>query len=50
MLVDLERYEKGYLPHSDSKFTHTIAVIRVTNSFQVKYYKGRINHLYKPRH
>jgi hypothetical protein len=49
MLVDLQRYEKGYRPHSDGKYTHTIAVIHVTKSLDVKYYRGRINHLYKPR-
>ncbi len=50
MLVNLQRYEKGSRFHSDSKYTHTIAVIRVTKSLDVKYYKGLINHLYKPRH
>ena len=50
MLVDLQRYEKGYRPHSDGRYTHTIAVIRVTRSLDVKYYRGRINHLYKARH
>jgi hypothetical protein len=46
----LQRYEKKYHPHSDGKYTHTIAVIRVTKSLGIKYYRGRINHLYKPRH
>jgi hypothetical protein len=50
ILVDLERYEQGYRPNSDAKFTHTIAVVRVTKSLDVRYYKGRINHPYKPRH
>lgn len=50
MLVDLQRYEKGYRPHSDGKYTHTIAVICVTKLLNVKYYKGRINHPYQPRH
>lgn len=49
VMLNLQRYEKGYRPHSDGKYTHTIAVIRVTKSLDVKYYKGRINHLYKPR-
>lgn len=50
MLINLQRYEKGYGPHSEGKYTHTIAVIRVTKSLDVKYYKGRINHLYRQRH
>ena len=50
MLVALQRYEKGYRPHSEGKYTHTVAAIRVTKSLDVKYYKGRINYLYKPRH
>lgn len=50
VLVNLQRYEKGYGSRPDSKYTHTIAVIRVTKSLDVKYYRGRINHLYKPRH
>jgi len=50
LLVNLQRYEKRYGRHSDSKYSHTIAVVRVSKSLDVKYYKGRINHLYKPRH
>jgi len=49
ILVDLQRYERDYGPHSDGKFTHTIAVIRVTKSLDIEYYKGRINHLHRPR-
>jgi len=49
ILIDLERYEKGQDSHSDGKFRKTIAVIRVTKSLDVKYYKGRSNHLRSPR-
>jgi hypothetical protein len=48
ILVNLERYERTHGAHSDSKHTHTVAVIRVTRSFDVKYYRGKINHVYKP--
>lgn len=46
ILLVLQRYEKGSPLHATAKFTHTIAVIRVTKSLDVKYYRGRVNHLF----
>ena len=50
ILVQLQRYEEGYRSHSEGKYTHTIAVIRVKKTLHVKYYRGRVNHFYKPKH
>ena len=49
ILIKLQRYEKrsGF---RDSRYTHTVAVVRVKKTLDVEYYKGRINYLYKPRY
>jgi hypothetical protein len=49
LLVTLQRYEKG-LRFRDSRYTHTVAVVRVKKTLDVEYYKGRINSLHKPRY
>jgi hypothetical protein len=49
LLIKLQRYEKG-LGSEDSKFTHTVAVVRVKKTLEVEYYKGRANYLYKFRY
>jgi hypothetical protein len=49
VLIRLRRYEKeGY--RSEGKYTHTVAVARVTQSLKVEYFKGRINHLHKSKY
>ncbi|RJP17957.1 MAG: transcriptional regulator [Candidatus Abyssobacteria bacterium SURF_5] len=45
LLIKLERYEKKY--QELSKWTHTIAVVRITKALKLQYFKGRINHLHK---
>jgi hypothetical protein len=49
VLVNLQKYEKGYR-YSGGKYTHTIAVVHVTKSLDIKYHKGHVNHLYKPKY
>jgi hypothetical protein len=49
LLITLRRYEKGSR-FRDSKYTHTVAVVRVKKTLDVEYYKGRINYLHKPRY
>jgi hypothetical protein len=46
LLINLQRYEKG-LSYEQSKYTHTVAVARITKTLEIEYYKGHINHLYK---
>lgn len=41
ILIKLERYEKG-LHHRDSKWTHSIAIARITKTLDLHYFKGRI--------
>ncbi|MCK4394018.1 NACHT domain-containing protein [Candidatus Bipolaricaulota bacterium] len=48
LLIKLQRYEKGY--RGDSKWTHTIAVVRITKTLDLEYFKGRINHLHESRY
>ncbi len=48
ILIKLERYEKES-HRTDSKFTHTVAVVRVAKDLDLEYYKGRINYVYKSR-
>ncbi len=46
LLVDLERYEKsGY--QRDSRFSHTIAVVHVTQDLEYDYFQGKVNHINK---
>jgi len=48
LLISLRRYEKE--GHSaDSKFTHTVAVVRISKALDLDYFKGRVNHVYTPR-
>jgi hypothetical protein len=49
LLITLQRYEKG-ARFRDSRYTHTVAVVRVKKTLDVEYYKGRINYLHKPRY
>lgn len=49
LLINLQRYEKGYEFRS-SKYTHTVAVVRLKKSLEIEYHKGRVNHLYQPEY
>lgn len=44
ILINLQRYQKE-THDSDSKFSNTVAVVRVTNDMNVEYFAGKINHL-----
>ncbi|MCK4580368.1 MAG: hypothetical protein KAU10_03375, partial [Dehalococcoidia bacterium] len=48
LLIKLQRYEKGY--RGDSKWTHTIAVVRISKTLDLEYFEGRINHLHESRY
>ncbi len=48
LLVSLERYE-GRDFKVGSKFTHTIAVVRVTESLDFEFYGGRVNYVHESR-
>ena len=48
VLITLQRYEKTSY-RSDSRFSHTVGVARITKDFDLEYFKGRINHLHKTR-
>jgi NACHT domain len=46
LLISLERYERKSYQES-SKFTHTVAVVRVTDSLNFEYFRGYINHAHE---
>lgn len=49
LLISLQRHEKsGY--RGDSKYTHTVAVVRISKTLDLEYFKGRVNHLHKSRY
>jgi hypothetical protein len=45
LLIKLERYEKESYP-GNSKFTHTVAVIRVKQTLDCEFYRGEVNKLH----
>lgn len=45
VLVKLQRYEKG-MGITDSKFSHTIAVVRIKKDLDFEFYKGAVNKLH----
>lgn len=46
ILTNLQYYERSTY-NTDSKFTNTVAVIRVTKDLDLEYFKGRINYMPK---
>jgi hypothetical protein len=49
ILVRLQRYEKGY-GSSESRFSNTVAVIRINDKLNVEFYKGAANKLHKNKY
>ncbi len=49
ILINLERYEKEAY-RRDSRWIHTVAVVRVTKVLNIEYFKGRINYLHRTRY
>ena len=48
ILIKLQRYEKESY-RRNSRFTHTVAVARITRALDLDYFKGRINHAHESR-
>jgi len=48
VLLNLQRHEEQF--RDDSRYTHSVAAVRVNKSLDVEYFKGRTNHLHKPRY
>ena len=48
ILIKLQRHEKEY--RGQGKWTHTAAVARVSKTFELEFFKGRINYLHKFRY
>jgi hypothetical protein len=49
VLVKLRRYEKG-IGYRDSRFSHTISVIRIKRTLDFEYYGGVVNKLHQNRY
>ena len=49
VLVKLRRYEKG-VGSSDSRFSHTVAVVRIKKTLDFEFYKGAVNKLHQTRY
>ena len=47
LLINLQRYEKQF--QRDSRFTHSVAAVRINKSLNVEYIRGKTNHLQKLR-
>lgn len=47
LLIDLQRYEKETY-RSRGRFSHSIGVVRIDQSLNVEYFKGRVNYQHKP--
>ena len=48
LVISIQRYEQIY--RRESKYTHSIAVVRISDALDVEYFSGRINYLNKPRY
>ena len=48
VLIKLERYERSF--RGDGKRSHTLCVVCVTKNLDVKYFKGKTNHLWVPKY
>ena len=49
VLVKLQRYEKG-IGSKDSRFSHTVAVVRIKKTLDFEFYKGAVNKLHQTRY
>jgi hypothetical protein len=49
VLVKLQRYEKGF-GSRDSKFSHTVAVVRIKRTLDFDFYKGAVNKLHQTKY
>lgn len=45
VLINLQRCEKQF--QGDNRYTHSVGAALITKSLDVKYFKGRVNHLHK---
>ena len=49
VLVKLQRYEKG-IGNRDSRFSHTVAVVRIKKTLDFKFYRGAVNKIHQTRY
>ena len=48
ILIKLQRHEKEY--RGQGKWTHTVAVARISKTLELEFFKGRINYLHESRY
>lgn len=49
VIVKLQRYEKGF-GGKDSRFSHTVSVVRINKALDFEYYKGAVNKVHQMRY
>ena len=49
VLIKLRRYEKTSRKYSDSKFFHTVAVLRIEKDLRFEYFPAAVNQVHKSR-
>ena len=49
VLVKLQRYQEG-IDSRDSRFSHTVAVVRIKKTLDFEFYKGAVNKLHQTRY
>lgn len=49
LLIKLQRYEEALRGYSKSKFSNTVAVLRIRKDLKLKYFAGTVNHVHESR-
>ncbi len=49
LLIKLQRYEEAQRGYSKSKFSNTVAVLRIRKDLKLKYFAGTVNHVHESR-
>jgi hypothetical protein len=48
LLINVQRVERMY--QHDSRYTNSVAAVRISKSLDVEYFAGRVNYLHTPRY
>ena len=48
LVITIQRHEESY--HRETKYTHSVGVVRISDTLHVEYFRGRINYLHKSRY
>lgn len=48
LVIAIQRHEQSY--RRETKYTHSVAAVRISDTLHVEYFRGRINYLHKSRY